>query len=623
MKNVNRRLALACSLLTVMLTPALASGQISMGPYLQDVQEHGIIVVFEGEGFNAPLVRFGQEALDEYVQACTCAGVHCSCTLSDLAPDTGYVYEVRDNGLSLSATGSFRTAPDWARPFRFVVHGDNRSDHASHSIVMQNLLMEEFEFVMNTGDMVGSGEIESEWSDFFEIEAPIVLHKPLYSAVGNHEEDEGEVPIVERIFHWPYEQSNSTSETYYSFTYSNSHFIVLDNFVKVHPWWECLIMGKLYENCLSAEQETWVKIDLAQAAGDPAIEHIFVFMHEGPYSSKEGRTGSAAIRELLPVFAQSKVKVVFSGHDHYFEHGVSGNGIDYVISGGGGAPLYGLKETFMNQLYPHQVLNNKSAHSYQVVFVEGTYLAVTTYNVDEQIVMDSFEVGEKADCVTPEDCAAQDPGPCEGEWTCATYVCVWECAPPPPCNTPEDCGAPPANACLGEWDCSHSGTCGWICEPDPECAVNEDCAEKAPLNDCADAHWACDDEMCEWVCVPDLECVFAYECVGNTAPNECEGGYFACVSNECDWTCPDLTVLDITETPQEDVVSADVGVEPPQDTVQPDVNLKPDTGTPAVGEPPKKDSGCSTGQANPAAAWLLVLLALAVGIVRRSSFACS
>jgi len=43
---------------------------------------------------------------------------------------------------------------------------------------------------------------------------------------------------------------------------------------------------------------------------------------------------------LVPLFELYDVDMVFTGHDHNYEHGEV-NGIHYVVTGGGGAPLYG------------------------------------------------------------------------------------------------------------------------------------------------------------------------------------------------------------------------------------------------------------------------------------------
>ena len=65
----------------------------------------------------------------------------------------------------------------------------------------------------------------------------------------------------------------------------------------------------------------------------------FVVFHIPPYST--GRHGSAlSVRETLsPLFESNGVQIVFTGHDHDYERSIA-NGVVYIVSGGGGAPLY-------------------------------------------------------------------------------------------------------------------------------------------------------------------------------------------------------------------------------------------------------------------------------------------
>lgn len=82
--------------------------------------------------------------------------------------------------------------------------------------------------------------------------------------------------------------------------------------------------------------------------------NIIVFCHQAPFSS--GPHGVPKVEEptvalrgmYMPLFQAHHVRVVFSGHEHLFEHWVehyadaSGtHRMDLVVSGGGGAPLYG------------------------------------------------------------------------------------------------------------------------------------------------------------------------------------------------------------------------------------------------------------------------------------------
>ncbi len=498
------RLRILLLLCLVMLSVvSTASAQVTRGPFLQQVMENSALVVCEGALSPPPEVFLTAADGGQYVASCQCISSHCLCPLAGLTPSTGYAYGLRQDGVNLGE-GQFVTAPVGPESFQFAVHGDNRSDHVAHATVVENLLGENLAFVVNTGDMVSDGEVEEQWDEFFAIEGELLASVPIYPAVGNHEEHDGEIAIYERTFELPAQACGSGEESYYSFDYANAHFVVIDDFVQVHPWYECLLIGKLYDNCLTNDQLSWLNIDLAQAAADPTIDHVFVIVHEGPYSSKQGRTGSAAVRDLLPLFAKSKVKVIFGGHDHYFEHGVTGNGIDYVISGGGGAPLYDIAPGVLSQIAPHDVLVNKSTHNYQVVTVTGPHINVVTRDVDELALLDEFDVGSPPSCVVAPDCDGEQEGTCPGTFECIDFVCVWVCDAPPPCETEADCPEPPEGVCPGHWQCSLAHTCQWLCDPAPECTIGADCLAKEPFNQCPAGIWQCVDEVCEWYCPPPV-----------------------------------------------------------------------------------------------------------------------
>jgi hypothetical protein len=47
---------------------------------------------------------------------------------------------------------------------------------------------------------------------------------------------------------------------------------------------------------------------------------------------------STCVRDYVPLLQRNHVAMFFAGHDHDFERG-SVNGLDYIVSGGGGAEL--------------------------------------------------------------------------------------------------------------------------------------------------------------------------------------------------------------------------------------------------------------------------------------------
>ena len=477
------------------LFPAPAAAQIVRGPYLQDLRSGSVVVVFEGASFSMPRAEYGAKAPEEQSAPCQCEAGNCECVLSGLSADADHVYRVSDGDHALSSTGSFHTAPGWSKPFKFAVMGDNRSDAAAHGLVVDALL-DGLAFLINTGDMVDWGASEEQWTEFFGIEGPLLLHTPLFAAVGNHELDGAGADAFERLFHAPF---GSGSDTFYSFDYGSAHLVVLDGYVAVSPYTECGYEVEVYEDCFSPAQVAWVKADLAKAKADPSVEHVLVFMHEGPYSSKPGRTGSRAVRELLPLFAESKVRVVMSGHDHFYEHGISGNGLHYIVSGGGGAPLYAADPSGAGA-YPHEVLLTRSVHNYQVVEVDGPTVRVTAYDVDGHTVLDELEVTAPSGCESADQCQGGHPGSCIGDWKCSAGSCVWVCAPPPPCNAVTDCPQPPPGACRGRMMCSSSHRCHFACDVTPDCTAPADCAGRPPLTPCDGGAFACPDGVCEWVC---------------------------------------------------------------------------------------------------------------------------
>ena len=88
---------------------------------------------------------------------------------------------------------------------------------------------------------------------------------------------------------------------YYSMTYANVHITVVDEFVNVRAQYLCPETVFL-SACLDSTQMDWLRNDLSQARNNPDIDFIFLALHSGPYSSKEGRSGYAQIRQMLRSF---------------------------------------------------------------------------------------------------------------------------------------------------------------------------------------------------------------------------------------------------------------------------------------------------------------------------------
>lgn len=141
---------------------------------------------------------------------------------------------------------------------------------------------------------------------------------PLASALGNHDRALSS-EVLRATFGPPY----------YSFNLQQCHFIVLDT---QQPEQYGRIEG---------QQWAWLLQDLQQAQG---ARFIFVVMHQPlfPVSVHRGSSLDKYPRfrdRLHELFVRMRVTCVFHGHEHQYNR-QERDGVTYVITGGGGAPLY-------------------------------------------------------------------------------------------------------------------------------------------------------------------------------------------------------------------------------------------------------------------------------------------
>jgi len=197
--------------------------------------------------------------------------------------------------------------------FSFVVFGDSEGGATIFNDLITRINREpNVAFCVGLGDFVSSAS-EQSYKKYLSMTSK--LKPKLYQVIGNHDVYKGGYAFFNQFF----------GDSYYSFNYGNSHFVVLDN-----------ALSKSFD----AKQFAWLKADLANSA----IENIFVFMHKPIFDPTElyaGTTFSAkkTTEELLDVFKRYQVKYVFTGHVHGYIRTVR-DGTVYVGTGGGGSPLH-------------------------------------------------------------------------------------------------------------------------------------------------------------------------------------------------------------------------------------------------------------------------------------------
>jgi predicted phosphodiesterase len=295
------------------------SAALVKGPYVQHLATNSATVMWETDVPCDSRVAYGKAVPGESAAWDPALVTLHRVVLAGLDADAAYVYQASSGG-AVSGPGSFTTAPSAGQPFRFAVYGDSRSDPATHAQVVQSIGDSRPAIVFHTGDLVGSGTDYSLWQrDFFAPAQELLASAPVVPVLGNHEYGIGPLWFF-YFFDRPLDQG------WWALTYGNTRFIGLDTDV---PY----TAGSL--------QQSWLRQEFTSPAYADATWHV-VFFHHPAFTCTTSHADDAGICEhLVPLFEQYGVDLVFQGHSHTYER-YENNGIYYIVTGGGGAPIYPL-----------------------------------------------------------------------------------------------------------------------------------------------------------------------------------------------------------------------------------------------------------------------------------------
>ena len=283
--------------------------------------------------------------------------------LEGLAPGRRYRYDLKAGEIRWS--GRFHTPPPSGMPFTFLIYGDNRSDHEAHKAVVKSMLAQDPDFCINTGDLVGHGDRPELWDRFFRISTPLLKIAPLYPSYGNHDVHGNGPTLYKRFFALP------GAEYYYTFTWGNLRLLALDT--EIHT---------AQGHALDKAQFQWALKEVKAAQADPKIDHILAFGHRGPFSGNPRRKGNLSLRPQLKALYEAGLDLIATGHDHFYERGRARYGLNYMVVGGGGAPLYVNKGPRKEPEY--EAFYGRSLHSFVRVRVSGKVLSSCALDVSKQ-----------------------------------------------------------------------------------------------------------------------------------------------------------------------------------------------------------------------------------------------
>jgi|GEM_PF-782338 len=224
--------------------------------------------------------------------------------------------KIGETWIEFTTNGDFSITPRDVESFTFLTFGDHRPGSGTKQpevfFKIRDLMNEdEGVFIIDTGDLVYSGKIE-EWAELLKVWK---FNKPVFVVPGNHEY-QGEGKNIYHKFFGP---------TDYSFVLGKYYFIFANDVKNNYK--------------LTSSQWAWLEKELkkAKALGKRPI----IVMHAPPIDPRpEGdhAMNPTDAKELLDLMKEYNAFGVF-GHIHLYWYGEK-DGVEMIITGGGGAPLY-------------------------------------------------------------------------------------------------------------------------------------------------------------------------------------------------------------------------------------------------------------------------------------------
>jgi hypothetical protein len=193
-----------------------------------------------------------------------------------------------------------------AAPLKFAVLGDVRGGERIFAQLLKEAAAQGAEFAIVLGDLVGNGKAE-EYLRLAELlkESPL----PVLTTTGNHDFIGQGRLYYQHLF----------GPLNYSFDSGGCRFIILDN-----------AMGRL-----TAAQLDWLEGQLQT----PLPKFIFLHMPPSTIPKWAWHSFSEGADEFTALMEKYQPSRVFAAHIHAYDR-ANLNGVEYVLSGGAGAPLY-------------------------------------------------------------------------------------------------------------------------------------------------------------------------------------------------------------------------------------------------------------------------------------------
>jgi hypothetical protein len=321
------RRILALTVVAVVAQSAAAQAVVPVLPpcsaYLQDAYPGAVTLVWRPVTPVAATVVVRDDMGHPVFNASVPASSQPQVEVKGLTPGQYYDYTITAPGIAAQSGHFVASRAANASHLRFAVVGDMGDGSSAQFAIAKQLINWKPELLLTVGDNVyPDGSAADFGPKFFAPYGPLLANAPCFPVLGNHDiHTENGAPYLQ-AFVLPKAPAGGR---YYAFDDGPVRFWALDSNQSLAP---------------GSAQYEWLAADSAQS---PARWKV-AFFHHPPFSS--GLHGQEAKnRRWLPsLFASRGFSLVINGHDHHYERSKPIDGVTYIVTGGGGAFLYGTTE---------------------------------------------------------------------------------------------------------------------------------------------------------------------------------------------------------------------------------------------------------------------------------------
>ncbi|AJS61487.1 licheninase [Paenibacillus sp. IHBB 10380] len=254
-------------------------------------------------------------------------------TADHLKPGTDYKFRV-GNGSEWSSIGSFMTDMATPQPYRFIVGSDSQASSESEFEPWADTFKKAYEhigkpkFLISAGDLVDNGDLEEQWQWMLGLAQEHLLKVPFVPVLGGHEisDWDGDATTPNNNFYnhfnLPRKVVDATHDgSVYSYEYGDGLYMVFNS----------QFDGKVNEDGSAVDwdddkkEQFWNQVKWMQnTVAKTDKKWKFVMFHKSPYAAGdnsaqwEGERVEFYKKNLIPVFDELGIDMVFEAHDHMY-----------------------------------------------------------------------------------------------------------------------------------------------------------------------------------------------------------------------------------------------------------------------------------------------------------------